>query len=59
MTALDRAVAARTALADQILTLCRDIGRKQGNPRALLARLYPLVAEYEAADLAVVNELIP
>lgn len=59
MTALDKAIAARTALADQILALCRDIGRKQGDPRALLASLYLLVAEYEAADLAVVNELIP
>jgi hypothetical protein len=59
MSTLDKAVAARTALADQILALCRDIGRKQGNPRVMLARLYPLVAEYEAADLAVVNEMIP
>lgn len=61
MTALDNAVAARDQARYDVLIAVKDAKTARGTPSeaARLADLFRIYAEYEAADLAVVNEMIP
>lgn len=58
---LEKAVAARDQARYDVLTAVKDARTARGtqSEAARLADLFRIYAEYEAADLAVVNELIP
>ena len=58
---LEKAVAARDQARYDVLIAIKDAKTARGTPSeaARLADLFRVYAEYEAADLAVVNEMIP